>query len=159
MFGKKIFLLAAGYLAGGLIATLYGEKKGKKVREDLEDTKWDNKKTQKIMINNFIDTHKNFLDDLKERILTDENKEVFYKKVDEAKDLIKDYKKEWEKLVEELKERGSDYLETSKQKLEDLYESKKWDLEELKAKAPAKMEEVKNKLSEKFDEVKEKITK
>jgi hypothetical protein len=73
---------------------LYGEKKGKKVREDLEEVKGDSEKTKKLVLANFIETHKNFLEDLKEIVLTDENKELFNKKVDEAKELVKDYKKD-----------------------------------------------------------------
>ena len=156
---KKALLVVGGYLAGGLVATLYGEKKGKKVREDLEEVKWDNEKTKNIVVDSFIDTHKNFLESLKKNVLTEENKEIFNKKVDEAKELVKGYKKDWEKLIEELKEKGSEYADTAKEELEKLYENKKSDLKELQNEAPEKIEKVKNKLISKFDEVKEKISK
>jgi len=161
MFGiwKKTLLVVGGYLVGGLVATLYGEKKGKKVREDLEEVKWNNEKTKKIVVDNFIDTHKNFLESFKKNILTDENKDFFNKKVDIVKDLVKDYKREWEKLVEELKEKGADYADTAKKELEKLYEDKKSDLKELQNEAPEKIEKVKEKLISKFDEVKAKISK
>ena len=120
MFGKKILLLAAGYIIGWAVATLYWEKKGKKVREDLDEVKGDSEKTKKLVLANFIETHKNFLDNLKERILTDENKDLFNQKIDEAKKLVKAYKKDWEALLEELKEKGEEYAETAKEKLEDM---------------------------------------
>jgi hypothetical protein len=56
--------------------------------------KGNNEETKKIVYNNFLDTHKNFLDSLKKNVLTEENKEFFNKKVDEAKELVKEYKKE-----------------------------------------------------------------
>jgi gas vesicle protein len=157
--GKKTLLVVGGYLVGGLVATLFGEKKGKKVREDLEEVKGDNEKTKKIVVDNFIDTHKNLLENLKTKVLTDENKDFFNKKVDEAKELVKEYKKEGEKLVEELKEKGSDFADTAKEELEKLYETKKSDLKELQNKAPEKMEKAKERLITKFDEIKEKISK
>ena len=163
MFGKKIFLLAAWYLIGGAVATLYWEKKGKKVREDLDEVKWDSEKTKKLVLANFIETHKNFLDNLKERVLTEENKDLFSQKIEEAKKLAKSYKKDWEKLLEELKEKGEDYAETAKEKLEELYKEKKEDikstLDEIKSSAPEKLKENKEKLLAKLEEVKEKIKK
>ena len=163
MFGKKILLLAAGYIIGWAVATLYWEKKGKKVREDLDEVKGDSEKTKKLVLANFIETHKNFLDNLKERILTDENKDLFNQKIDEAKKLVKSYKKDWEALLEELKEKGEEYAETAKEKLEDMYKEKKEDiktaLEEIKSSAPEKLKENKEKLLGKFEEIKEKIKK
>ncbi|MDQ7008994.1 MAG: hypothetical protein Q9M94_01745 [Candidatus Gracilibacteria bacterium] len=155
----RLLLVAVGYITGGVVATLYGEKKGKKVREDLEEVKGNSKETQKLVLANFIETHKNFLEDLKERVLTDENKDFFYEKVDEAKVLVKDYKKQGEKLVEELKIKGEGYIDTAKEDLEKLYEDKKADLKELQKEAPEKIEKAKEKLIAKFDEVKDKITK
>ena len=159
MFRKNLLLLAAGYLIGGAVATLYWEKKGKKVREDLEDIKWDSKKTKKLVLNNFVETHKSFLEDLKKRFLTDENKDLFNEKIDEAKKLVKSYKKEWEELIEKLKKKWEDYAETAKDKLENLYEEKKENLINLQKDAPKKVEEIKEKLLTKVEEVKEKIKK
>ena len=157
--GKKTLLIVGGYIAGGIVATLFGEKKGKKVREDLEKVKGNNEETKKIVVDNFVDTHKNLLDSFKSKVLTEENKEFFNKKVDEAKELVKEYKKEGEKLVEELKEKGSEYADTAKENLEKLYEDKKSDLKDLQEKAPEKMEKAKEKLLAKFDEVKDKVSK
>jgi len=159
MIGKNILLVAAGYLIGGAVATLYWEKKGKKVREDLEETNGNSKKAKKIVISSFKETHKNFLEDLKKRILTDENKEIFNEKVDEAKKLVKSYKKDAEKLIDELKEKGETYAETAKEKLEDIYEEKKQDLKNLQDEAPKKAKEIKEQLLAKAEEVKEKIKK
>jgi len=159
MFGKKFLIAAVSYVAGSVIATVFNAKKWEKVKADLEKAKKDGKSTKDILVSNFIDTHKNFLEDLKQKFLTEENKQKFNKQLDKAKDLVKDYKKQGEKLVEELKEKWVDYIEEWKEKLEKLYEEKKSDLEELVSKAPEKFEETKENLKEKFEEVKEKIKK
>jgi gas vesicle protein len=103
MFGKKFLIAAAAYIGGTIVATVFSSKKGEKVRADLEKAKEKGEGTKEILIANFIDTHKNFLEDLKSKVLTEENKEFVYKKIDEAKELVKEYKKEGEKMVDELK--------------------------------------------------------
>ena len=159
MFGKKILIAAAAYIGGTIVATVFSSKKGEKVRADLEKAKEKWEGTKEILIANFIDTHKNFLEDLKSRVLTEENKDFVYKKIDEAKELVKEYKKEGEKKIEELKEKGEEYIDSAKADLEELYENKKADLEELQKSAPEKIEKTKEKLIAKFDEVKDRITK
>lgn len=159
MFGKKFLIAAAAYIGGTVVATIFSSKKGEKVRADLEKAKEKWEGTKEILVANFIDTHKNFLEDLKSKVLTDENKEFVYKKIDEAKELVKDYKKQGEKLVDELKEKWEGYVDTAKKDLEELYENKKADLKELQKDAPEKIEKTKEKLIAKFDEVKEKIKK
>jgi len=159
MFGKKFLIAAAAYVGWTIVATVFSSKKGEKVRADLEKAKEKGEGTKEILIANFIDTHKNFLEDLKSKVLTEENKEFVYKKIDEAKELVKEYKKEGEKMVDELKVKGEGYIDTAKKDLEELYENKKSDLEELQKTAPEKMEKAKEKLIAKFDEVKDKVTK
>lgn len=159
MFGKKFLIAAVAYISGTIVGSIFSSKKGEKVRADLEKAREKGKGTKEILVTNFIDTHKNFLEDLKSKVLTDENKDFVSKKIDEAKDLVKEYKNQWEKLIEELKEKGEKYVDTAKADLEKLYESKKIDLEELQKSAPEKMEKAKEKLITKFDEVKDKITK
>lgn len=159
MFGKKFLIATIAYISWTVVGTIFSSKKGEKVRADLEKAKEEWKGTKDILVANFVDTHKNFLEDLKAKILTDENKEFFNKKVDEAKELVKDYKKQGEKLLDELKEKGEDYIDTAKKDLEELYKNKKADLKELQKDAPEKIEKTKEKLIAKFDEVKEKITK
>ena len=152
-----MLLAAAAYVTWTVVATIFNEKKGEKVRAELKDAKdngWDSKK---ILVWNFIETHKNFLEDLKEKVLTDENREIFEAKVQEVKEVVKQYTKEGEKLIAELKEQGTDYAETAKVELEKLYEEKKSKLDDLKADAPEKVEKAKKKLTAKFDEVKKKI--
>jgi len=159
MFGKKFLIAAAAYIGGTVVATIFNSKKGEKVRADLEKAREKGEGTKEILIANFIDTHKNFLENLKSKVLTEENKSYVYKKIDEAKELVKEYKKEGEKMVEELKEKWEEYIDTAKADLEKLYENKKADLVELQKEAPEKIEKTKEKLLAKFDEVKEKITK
>lgn len=157
MFWKKFLLAAAAYVAWTVVATVFSEKKGEKVRAELKDAKDNGGDSKKILMWNFIETHKNFLEELKEMIVTDENKEKFNAKLKEVKEVVREYTKEWEKLIAELKEQGWEYAEEAKQKLEDQYLEKKSLLEELKWDAPEKVEKMKEKLLTKFDEMKKKI--
>ena len=157
MFGKKMLLAAVAYVAWTVVATVFSEKKGEKVRAELKDAQENGGDSKKILMWNFIETHKNFLEELKEMVVTDENKELFKKKVKEVKKVVKQYAKEGEKLIAELKEQGGDYAEEAKQKLEDQYNEKKSLLEELKEDAPEKVEKMKKKLLTTFDEMKKKI--
>ncbi len=152
-----MLLAAAAYITWTVVATIFSEKKGEKVRAELKDAKDNWGDSKKILMWNFIETHKNFLEELKEMVMTDENKELFESKVKEVKKVVKQYTKEGEKLIAELKEQGTDYAETAKVELEKLYEEKKGKLEELKEDAPEKVEKAKKKLIAKFDEVKKKI--
>ncbi len=128
--GQKTLLLVGWYVVWSLITSLYNDKKGKKVREELEEVKWDNKEAQKIIINNFIDTHKNLLESFKKNILTEENKTLLNQKFDKAKN-------EFENFVEDKKE----------------------DLKDLQKNTPNKINKIKKNIVSKFSEVKEKISK
>jgi hypothetical protein len=46
------------------------------------------------MLNNFVDTHENLLDDLKNNILSDKNKKLFTEKKDELLNVVDVYKKQ-----------------------------------------------------------------
>ena len=159
MFGinKKTLLLAGAYIAGTVITTLFSDKKWKKVREEIEQASWDTKKIKSIIIDNFIETHKNLLDSLKQKVVNEENKKLLNEKISQAKSLVEEYKLEWEKLLEELKEKWASYADTAKEKLEKLYEEKKETISSLNKQAPEKIKEAKNYLLEKFEEVKQKI--
>jgi len=46
------------------------------------------------MLNNFIDTHSNLLEDLKTHVLTEKNKKIFNDKKDELLEIVDVYKKQ-----------------------------------------------------------------
>ena len=159
MFGKKIITLAVWYVAGSLITSLFNEKKWASFKKELEKAKNDWKDTKKMVLDNFIETQKKFLDSLKSEVMTEENIEYVKWKKKELETLVDDYKAEWVKLLDELKWKGEDYLDTSKVKLEELYNSKKSEIAQLKWEAPEKIEELKNMLLNMFEDIKKSLKK
>jgi hypothetical protein len=95
MFGKKILLLAAWYVAGNVVASVYswGKKKAKKTqgKEDI-----------KLMVENFISTQKNFVSDIEEKYVSEENREKLSEKKKQFLKHSEKYIKEWEKLLAEV---------------------------------------------------------
>ena len=157
MLWNKLMLALVGYVAGNIVANMFNGKKWENVRSEIKKAHKSWKNCKKILLAEFIDTHKNFLKDLKEMLLTDENKEIFNKKMEEVKNIIKDYVIEWEKLIDELKGKWGEYAVEAGQKLEDLYNQKKGELENVASQIPDKIEKLKEKLWEKYDEMKNKI--
>jgi hypothetical protein len=55
------------------------------------------------LLNNFIEIHKNLLDDIKFKILKEENKELFCTKKNDFLNLVKEYKLKAQEIFEEYK--------------------------------------------------------
>ena len=159
MSKKNIFLLAAWYIAGWFIASLYGKKKPGELQKDLEKSRKEGEGDLKVVIDNFIDTHSNLIEKLKKQVLTKENKELFNSKKEEVLNIVEVYKKQWTELVEELKAKWKDFLVEASDNLEKMYEEKVEEIEQLKEVAPEKAKALKEDLKETFEEVKEKIKK
>lgn len=159
MFGKKIITLAVWYVAWSLVTSLFTDKKWANFKKELEKARKEWKDTKKIVLDNFIETQKHFLETLKKEVLTEDNMEYLKEKKKELESLVDDYKKEGLKLLDELKENGEEYLDTAKDKLEDLYKEKKWELDKLKGEAPEKVDELKNTLLSAFEDLKKALKK
>jgi undecaprenyl pyrophosphate synthase len=132
MSKKNIFLLAAWYVAGGLIASLYGKKKPWELQKDLEKSRKEGEGDFKVVLDNFIDTHANLIEKLKKEVLTDKNKELFNSKKDELLKVVDVYKKQWEELVDELKTKWKGFLVEASDNLEKLYDEKVEQIEQIK---------------------------
>jgi len=159
MSKKNIFLLAAWYVAWGIVSALYNKKKPVELKKDLEKSRksWDG--DFKVMLNNFIDTHENLISDLKDYVLTDKNKKIYKEKKDELLLVVDTYKKQWQELAEELKVKWKEFVVEASDTLEKLYEEKKEEIEEIKKVAPEKVKELKEKAKEVVEEVKKEIKK
>lgn len=95
MFGRKILFLAAGYVAGNMVASVYswGKKKAKK-------TQW--KEDIKLMAENFLNTQKSFIADIEKKYISEENKEKLTEKKKQFLKQSEKYIKQWEKLLAEV---------------------------------------------------------
>ena len=156
---KKLITLAVWYVAWSLITSLFTDKKWTSLKKDLEKAQKQWKDVKKVVLDNFIETQKNFFEAMKEEVFTEENIEYLKGKKKELEALVNDYKVEWIKLLDELQTNGEDYMDTAKWKLEDLYNQKKLELDDFKWDAPEKIEELKIKLLKLFEEFQEKLRK
>ncbi|MCP4522804.1 MAG: hypothetical protein GY828_01145 [Candidatus Gracilibacteria bacterium] len=157
MFNKKFFLVAAGYIAGGIVSSLYNKKKPKELKQELLEKKEAGEGEFKLLLANFVDTHKNLLLDVEKSILSDENKALFNEKKAELLKIADIYKAEGNNLLLELQSKGKDYLVEASDKLEKLYKEKKGELESIKEVSPEKASELKDNLFQAFQDIKEKM--
>lgn len=159
MFNKKFFLLAAWYIAGNVVTSLYNKKKPKDLRKEIEEGKQAGKSEISIIMANFVETHKNVLEDLEQTIMSDKNKAFFLEKKAQLLEIAEGYKIEGLKLLAEVQEKGKSHLVEVSDKLEKLYLEKKDELNELKEISPEKVQELKANLLVTFEELKAKMKK
>lgn len=150
MSKKNIFLLAAWYIAGGIISSIYGRKTPGELKNKLKQN-WKLDETDfKILLDDFIDIHQNLLNELKISVLTEENKE-------KLNNLIDSYKNDWDEILKDLKVKWKEYITEAGYKLEKLYNEKKEELGDFKDIAPQKVDELKNNLISGFEDLKTQI--
>lgn len=159
MSKKNIFILAAWYIAGWIISSLYWKKKPGELKKEIEESKNEGESDFKIIVDNFIDTHSNLLDNLKSHIITDRNKKIFEEKKEEVLWIVDTYKKQWLDLTEELKTKWKVFLNEASETLHNLYEEKKEEIDSLKETTPKKAAEMKKNLKESFEDIKTKMKK
>lgn len=156
---KKLLLLLGAYASWVAAALVYNKKNPSEIKSELDDARKNEDNNLKVLFNNFIEIHKNLLDDLKAKTLTDENKEIFYKKRDEILSLVEDYRQKAQEVLKEYQLKWKDYAEEWLKKLEKFYREKLEELDELKEDAPEKLEKAKEKLLAYYDEFKSKFKK
>ncbi len=157
MSKKNIFLVAAWYIAGGLIASFYNKKKPEDLKNDLEESKNKWEWEFRIILNNFIETHENLFNDIKNHMNSEKNKEFFNIKKDELLKIVDTYKTQWIELLKELKVKWKTFIWEASEKLEKLYNDKIGEIDAIKEIAPEKLNEIKEKLKGTYEEIKNKI--
>lgn len=157
MSKKNIFLLAAGYIAGGLVASLYWKKRSSDLRRDIAEAKEKGEWSFKILVNNFLATHENLIENIKWEIMTEENVKMFNDKKDELIKILNTYKTRANAILRDLKKKWESYLWEASKKLEALYKEKLAEIKALKDIAPEKLEELKLKLEDAFNEMKDEM--
>lgn len=162
MSKKNIFILAAWYVAGWIISSFYNKKKPGELKKELDASRTEWEWDFKVILNNFISTHQNLLEDLKVQVMSDKNKELFNSKKDDLLKIVDTYKDQWVELVDELKVKWKEFLSEASDNLEKMYAEKKDEIDALKDSAPEKITELKNKAVNKAvskaKDIKEKIT-
>ncbi len=156
---KKFLLLLGAYASWVATALYYNRKTPKDIEAELETAKKSGEKDIKVLFNNFLEIHKNLLEDLKVRLLTEENKELFHKKRGEFLALVDDYKIKASEIAKEYKEKWYEYAEEWLKKLDKFYKEKLDELDDLKDEAPEKIEDAKKKLLTYYNEFRAKLRK
>lgn len=159
MSKKNLFILAAWYIAWGIVASLYGKKKPNDLKKEITTAKEKWEWNFKVFVDNFIDIHQSMAEDLKKQVLTEDNIKLFNEKKDEILEIIDVYKARWTELIEELKVKWKDYIVKASEDLEKLYNEKREEIEALKWVAPEKISELKDWLLASFEELKKEIKK
>lgn len=159
MSKKNLFILAAWYIAWWVIASLYNKKKPEQIKKDIEKAKEKWESSFKVVYDNFVQTHSNLFEDVKNEVLSEKNKALFNEHKEDVIKILDSYKEKSSILIEELKVKGKTYLFTTSEKLEKLYNEKLEEIESLKWVAPEKMSDLKEKLLESFEELKNEIKK
>lgn len=95
MFGRKILFLAAWYVAWNVVSSIYNWNK-RKVQKDQQ------KQDVKLMVENFLETQKNFVSDIEKKYLSEENREALGKKKKQFLEHSEKYIKQGEKLLSEI---------------------------------------------------------
>jgi len=100
MFGRKILFLAAGYIAGNVVSSLYSTKKGKDFKASIKKAQKDGGE-KKVFLSNFFDTQKNLFKDL-ENLIPKKHKKLFESKKKEAIKIWNTLKLEWAKFLKDI---------------------------------------------------------
>lgn len=158
---KKLFYLAMGYLAWNTISSLYWTKKWKELKKDMKKALISKHDPKMVLLENFIETHKNFFTDLKDLVGSEESKQYFEDKKNDILWLIERYREDSEWMILELKWKWKKYIEEVSLKLEEFYKEKKREWEEYLSSTWAKEElgHFKEKLGQVYEELKAKIKK
>lgn len=116
MFWKKIIFLAAGYVAGNIVSSLYTSKKGKELFSDLKNAKKDGSETR-VFVSNMMETQKNLFLDIK-KSLPKEYQNTFDSKLKEFTGKFQSLKKLGEKILQDIEEKWVSKVSKSARNIE-----------------------------------------
>ena len=125
---KTLFILAAWYVAWTTVSSLFSTKKGRELQKDLKKAYEEKADPTGILLDNFVELHKNMFENIKKKATSDDAKKFFKDKKTQVFKLLDKYKAEWEKMLDELKVKWKDYTSNAWEKLETFFKEKKEDL-------------------------------
>jgi len=111
MLGRKILFLAAWYVAGNVVSSLYTSKKGKDLQAEMQKAKkkWSE---SEVFIANILETQKNLFSDVS-RFIPKEHQKTFESKKKELLSTFNWLKKQGETFLKNLEE-SSEKSKTTK---------------------------------------------
>lgn len=147
---KKLLALLWVYSIWVFSAMMYNKKDPKQLSQDLSSCDKSLEDKTKVFLNNFIEIHQNLLNDLKSRLLTEENKQKFGEIMDE-------YKEKWQEIVWEIKEKWQDFLQEWLKNLEEFTNEQISKIK--KSNSKDNIDELKEELIKTYNDFKDKIKK
>lgn len=105
MFGRKILFLAAGYVAGNVVSSLYNSKKGKEVQADIKKAKKQGNESE-VFISHILETQKNLFSDLG-KMIPKEHKKTFESKKQELLDIFTNLKQQGAQVLKDIEQTSS----------------------------------------------------
>lgn len=90
--------LAAWYVAGNVVASMYGSSKKRKKKSA------GSKEEVKLIVEGFLDTHKNFISDVEKKYIPKDKREVFEEKKNAFLTAAQKYMKKGEEMIQDIKE-------------------------------------------------------
>ncbi len=157
MLNKKILFLAAGYVIGGVVSSLYNKKKPEEIKKELTKARKAGENDFSVLVTNFIEIHNNLLADLKSDVLSDKNKKLLKKKTKEVVDIVESYKTSGKQVLDELQVKWKDFIVEASEQLETIYNEKKDEISSLKDISPEQIDDIKTRLTKAYKDVKKKI--
>lgn len=115
MFGRKILFLAAWYVAGNVVSSLYSSKKGKELQADIKKAKKQGNESE-VFISNILETQKNLFSDLG-KMIPKEHQKAFLSKKKEIVGIFNGVKDQWVELLQSLEERSSQSVASTAKKV------------------------------------------
>lgn len=157
MKNSKIITLLAAYFAGSAVNSMYNKKSDSEIKNEMIVAKEEGSSPLKVLFWNFLDVHKRLFSDVKENVVTEENKEKFNEKKCEFKKLMDEYRDEWEEILKKINSDGKDFTKEIMTQLGEVYEEKKDKIEDLRKDSPSLAKEYEEKLLAKLKEFKDKV--
>lgn len=143
---KKLLLLASWYLAWSFISSMFSSKKWKDLKKEIENNPW---WCKSVFLDNFVETHKNLLNSLKDELNSEKNQKLLKDKKEKIDAMIRDFKEEGQELLKELKKWWEKSLSGIKTRLEDIYKEKKEKFDSMKSSWTKKIKEIKDNIASK----------
>lgn len=148
---KKLITTLAIYSAWVITTLVYNKKTPEEINKEIEDNNSKDWNIFNVFLNNFIEIHRNLLDSLKEKTLTEKNKALFLEQKLKLIKSLKDYEIKAKNTYEEYKEKSVDYKKDWIELIEKYYQEwiskiKELDFNEIKDDFTSYIESLKNKL-------------
>ncbi len=147
---KKLLAFLGIYSIWVFTAMKYNKKNPSDLSKELSCVDNNCQDKFKIFLNNFVEIHQNLLDDLKQKLLTEENKV-------KINNFLEDYKIKAEEIISEVLTKWKDYLEEWYEKLENFTNNQINNLNEKSQKD--NVDELKEELIKTYNEFKNKLKK